>query len=53
MFTLPKKFNRHLCQNYRTISLIRHPSKVMFKIELSRLKPQTEQIIGSGPDAVH
>ena len=27
------------CQNYRTISLISHPSKVMLKITLNRLKP--------------
>ena len=30
--TLPKKGNLQLCQNYRTISLISHPSKVMLKI---------------------
>ena len=34
------------CQNYRTISLISHPSKVMLKIMLNRLKPQLETIIG-------
>ena len=33
------------CQNYRTISLISHPSKVMLKIMLNRLKPQAEKII--------
>ena len=27
--TLPKKGNLQQCQNYRTISLISHPSKVM------------------------
>ena len=32
-------------QNYRTISLISHPSKVMLKITLNRLKPQAEKII--------
>ena len=31
--------------NYRTISLISHPSKVMLKIILIRLKPQEEKII--------
>ena len=38
---------RHLkqCQNYQTISLISHPSKVMLKIILNRLKPQVEKII--------
>ncbi|WP_419628005.1 RNA-directed DNA polymerase, partial [Thiolapillus sp.] len=33
------------CQNYRTVSLIGHPSKVMLKIILNRLKPQAEKII--------
>ena len=38
--TLPKKGNLQQCQNYRTISLISHPSKVI----LNRLKPQAEEI---------
>ena len=42
---LPKKDNLQQCQNYRTISLISHPSKVMLKIILNRLKPQAEKII--------
>ena len=33
------------CQNYQTISLISHPSKVRLKIILNRLKPQAEKII--------
>ena len=45
IITLRKKGNLQLCQNYRTISLIRHPSKVMLKILLNRLKPQAEKII--------
>ena len=32
VITLPKKGNLQLCQNYRTISLISHPSKVMLII---------------------
>ena len=40
IITLPKKGNLQLCQNYRTISLISHPSKVMLRILLNRLKPQ-------------
>ena len=43
--TLPKKGNLQLCQNYRTISLISHSSKVMLKVILNRLKPQAEEII--------
>ena len=45
VITLPKKGNLQLCQNYRTISLISHPSKVMLKIILNRLQPQAEYII--------
>ena len=45
IITLPKKGNLQLCQNYRTVSLISHPSKVMLRILLNRLKPQAEEII--------
>ena len=45
VITLPKKGNLQLCQNYRTISLISHPSKVMLKIILNRHQPQAEEII--------
>ena len=45
VITLPKKSNLQLCQNYRTISLIIHSSKVMLKINLTRLQPQAEEII--------
>ena len=45
VITLPKKGKLQLCQNYRTISLISHPSKVMLKIILNRLQPQAEGII--------
>ena len=41
---LPKKRNTRLCQNYRTISLVCHPSKVMLRVILNRLVNQTEQI---------
>ena len=44
VITLPKKGNLQLCQNYRTISLISHPSKVMLKVILNRLQPQAEEI---------
>ena len=45
IITLPKKGNLQLCQNYRTISFIIHPSKVMLKVILKRIKPQAEEII--------
>ena len=43
--TLPKNGNLQLFQKYHTISLISHPSKVMLKIILNRLKPEAEKII--------
>ena len=43
--TLPKKGNLQQCQNYRTVSLISHSSKVMLKIIQNRLKPQARKII--------
>ena len=45
VITLPKKGNLQQCQNYLTISLINHPSKVVLKIILNGLKPQAEKII--------
>ena len=45
VITLPKKGNLQQCQNYRTISFIIHPSNVMMKIILNRLKPQAVKII--------
>ena len=45
VITLPKKGNLQLCHNYRTISLISHPSKVMLKIILNRHQPQAKEII--------
>ena len=41
----PKKGNLQQYQNHRMIVLISHPSKVMLKITLNRLKPQAEKII--------
>ena len=45
--TPPKIGNLQLCQNYRTISLISHPStcKVMLNTILNILQPQAEEII--------
>ena len=45
VITLHKKGNLQQCQNYRMISLISHPSKVMLKIIVNSLKPQAERII--------
>ena len=43
--TLPEMGNLQLCQNYRTISLISHSSKVVLKVILNRLILQAEEII--------
>ena len=37
-----------LSQNYRTISLISHPTKVMLRVILDRLVNQAEQILEEG-----
>ena len=42
---LPKKGNLKSCNNYRTISLISHPSKILLKVILNRLRPQAERLI--------
>ena len=42
---LPKKGNLKQCQNYRTISLISHPSKIMLRVILNRLKPKAEELL--------
>ena len=42
---LPKKGNLRKCQNYRTISLISHPSKIMLRVILNRLKSQAEELL--------
>ena len=45
VITIHKNDNLQLCNNYRTISLISHGSKVMLKIILNRLNPLAENII--------
>ena len=45
IITIPKKGNLQKCQNHRTISLICHPSKVLLRIILNRLKPYAGNII--------
>lgn len=42
---IPKKGNSRQCQNYRTISLICHASKVLLWIILNRLRSNAEEII--------
>ena len=48
IFTLPKKDNLQLRQNYRTVSFTGHSSRVMLKVSSIRLKPQAEEIIAEG-----
>lgn len=40
---LPKKGNLRKCQNYRTISLISHTSKILLRVILNRLKKEAEE----------
>ena len=42
---LPKKGNLKNCENYRTISLISHPSKIMLKIILKRIQKKISEEI--------
>ena len=42
---LSKKGKLKQCQNYRTISLISHPSKIMLRIILNRLKTKAEELL--------
>ena len=45
IITLAKKGILQQCKNYLTISVICHPSKVLLKVLLIRLKPQAASII--------
>ena len=45
IITLPQKGHLQQCNNYGTISLICHPSKVKLKVLFNRLKTQAEPII--------
>ena len=40
--TLPNKFNLKQCTGFCAISLISHPSKVLLRIILNRIKPRAE-----------
>ena len=41
----PKKGNLKQCQNYRTISIINHPSKIILRVIFNRLKAKTEELL--------
>ena len=45
IISLNKKESKQKCENYRTISLISHASKIMLKIILHRLQHITEEFI--------
>ena len=42
---IPKKGNLRKCENYRTLSLICHSSKILLRIILNRLTSQAEEIL--------
>ena len=43
--TILKKGNLRCCKNYRTISLISHPCKIMLRIILNRFKGKAEELL--------
>ena len=43
---LPKKVNAVECNDYRTISLIPHASKIMLKIIMKRIEGKAINVIG-------
>ena len=45
LLKLHKKSNSKKCENYRTLSLISHASKVMLRVILNRLKVQVEAVL--------
>ena len=45
ILTIPKKGDIIKCENYRTISLINHSSKILLDIIRSRMKPYVESIL--------
>ena len=44
-FSIQKKRDLRKCNNYKTISLISHPRKIMLRIILNRLNPTAENIL--------
>ena len=42
---LQEKGNLKQCKNYRTISLISHPSMIMLQVILNRLKAKAEELL--------
>ena len=45
ILTMPKKGDITKCENYRTISLINHSSKILLELIRSRMKPYVEAIL--------
>ena len=45
IITIPKKRDFKKCENYRTISLIYHASKILIRIIINRMNPQLEEIL--------
>jgi len=45
IFTLPKKKNADVCENYRTISLLTHASKILTRIIYRRIEKIAEEIL--------
>ena len=45
IISLPKKGSLKQCLDYRNISLISHPSKILFQVNLNRLKAKAEELL--------
>ena len=45
IITIPKKGDLKKCENYRTISIICHASKILLRIIINRMNPQAEEIL--------
>ena len=45
IITIPKKGYLKKCENYRTIRLICHSSKILLRIISNRINPQAEELM--------
>ena len=45
IITIPKKGDLKKYENYRTISIICHASKILLRIIINRMNPQSEEIL--------
>ena len=46
-YTIVKRGDLQLCSNYRTISLIRHASKILLKVIMKRMENKLEEEVNN------